>query len=76
VFDPGLERVARAGFFYSRYGFNFRAMRAKSRKKRKNKQREKPPAPGAGLIAAQGPKSRQMGRKTGHFEGFWSKKSE
>jgi hypothetical protein len=24
VFDPGLGRI-RAGFFYSRYGFNFRA---------------------------------------------------
>jgi hypothetical protein len=29
VFDPGLGKL-RAGFFYSRYGFNFRAIRAKN----------------------------------------------
>jgi hypothetical protein len=71
VFDPGLGRI-RAGFFYSRYGFNFRAtgpkplnVEALKENRRKNKQREKPPAPGAGLIAAQAPKSRQSGLKTG-----------
>jgi hypothetical protein len=32
---------------------------------RKNKQREKYPAPGAGLIAADSPESRQSGLKTG-----------
>jgi hypothetical protein len=57
VFDPGLGLV-RAGFFYSRYWFNFRAtgprlqMPRPVKAPRKNKQREKYPAPGAGLIAA------------------------
>jgi len=35
VCDPGLGKL-RAGFFYSRYGFNFRAIRANAL--RKNKQ--------------------------------------
>jgi hypothetical protein len=30
VFDPGLGQI-RAGFFFSRYGFNFRAIRERSR---------------------------------------------
>jgi hypothetical protein len=30
VFDPGLGQV-RAGFFFSRYGFDFRAIRERSR---------------------------------------------
>jgi hypothetical protein len=42
VFDPGLGQV-RAGFFFSRYGFNFRAIPLGSDplNSRKNKQREK-----------------------------------
>jgi hypothetical protein len=66
--------TVRVGFFFSRYGFNFRATGQKP--SRKNKQREKHPAPGAGLIAGQGCKSRQMGWKNGHFEGFWAKNDE
>jgi hypothetical protein len=31
VFDPGLGQV-RAGFFFSRYGFNFRAIRKAAQK--------------------------------------------
>jgi hypothetical protein len=43
VFDPGLGQV-RAGFFFSRYGFNFRAiLRGEPLNSRKNKQREKIP---------------------------------
>jgi hypothetical protein len=42
VFDPGLGRV-RAGFFFSRYGFNFRATGSDPEIPRKNKQREKIP---------------------------------
>jgi hypothetical protein len=38
--------------------------------KRKNKQREKNPAPGAGLIAAGSPESRQMAGKTRQKQGF------
>jgi len=78
VFDPGLGQV-RAGFFFSRYGFDFRAIgqnpfRAKPfEASRKNKQREKDPAPGAGLIAAAGFESRQTGPKTGQIGGFGAK---
>jgi hypothetical protein len=43
VFDPGLG-LLRAGFLFSRYGFNFRG-------ERKNKQREKNPAPGCGTYS-------------------------
>jgi hypothetical protein len=56
VFDPGLGHV-RAGFFFSRYGFNFRAIGTTSLigrcplKPRKNKQREKSPAPGCGTYS-------------------------
>jgi hypothetical protein len=82
VFDPGLGRI-RAGFFYSRYGFNFRAigpkpLNAKALKvnRRKNKQREKPPAPGGGLIAAGGPESRQSGLKPLEMARFEAKKGE
>jgi hypothetical protein len=39
---------------------------------RKNKQREKNPAPGAGLIAAESPESRQTGAKTGQNARIWS----
>jgi hypothetical protein len=60
VFDPGLGQV-RAGFFFSRYGFNFRAIGDNPFEPRKNKQREKYPAPGVGLIAAGGLESRQSG---------------
>jgi hypothetical protein len=43
VFDPGLGQV-RAGFFFSRYGFNFRAIGEFSPlDSRKNKRREKIP---------------------------------
>jgi hypothetical protein len=42
VFDPGLGQV-RAGFFFSRYGFNFRATGGDPENPRKNKQREKIP---------------------------------
>jgi hypothetical protein len=42
VFDPGLGQV-RAGFFFSRYGFNFRATGSDPENPRKNKQREKIP---------------------------------
>jgi hypothetical protein len=42
VFDPGLGRV-RAGFFFSRYGFNFCAIGKRSLKPRKNKRREEFP---------------------------------
>jgi hypothetical protein len=46
VFDPGLG-LLRAGFFFSRYGFIFRALSGSDPgKPRKNKQREKNPAPG------------------------------
>jgi predicted alpha/beta-hydrolase family hydrolase len=54
---PASDQV-RAGFFVSRYGFNFRATR-------KNKQREKNPAPGAGLIAAGSRESRKSALKAG-----------
>jgi hypothetical protein len=76
VFDPGLGQV-RAGFFFSRYGFNFRAIGQKPLDEpRKNKQREKDPAPGAGLIAAGSPESRQTGPKTGQIGGFWAQNGE
>jgi len=42
VFDPGLGRV-RAGFFFSRYGFNFRAIRVDPLNPHKNKRREEFP---------------------------------
>jgi hypothetical protein len=42
VFDPGLGRV-RAGFFFSRYGFNFRAIGSDPWNPRKNKRREEFP---------------------------------
>jgi hypothetical protein len=32
VFDPGLGLEVRAGFFFSRYGFNFRATGQKPQK--------------------------------------------
>jgi hypothetical protein len=64
VFDPGLGRI-RAGFFFSRYGFNFRAIGERSLKPRKNKRREKIPRRVAGLIARDSPKSRQSSLKTG-----------
>jgi len=63
VFDPGLGQV-RAGFFFSRYGFDFRATVDASRQPRKNKQREKTPAPGAGLIAGKNLMSRQSAVET------------
>jgi hypothetical protein len=47
VFDPGLG-LLRAGFFVSRYGFNFCGDPLGSRK---NKQREKNPAPGCGTYS-------------------------
>jgi hypothetical protein len=53
VFDPGLGQV-RAGFFFSRYGFNFRAIGKRSLKSRKNKRREKNPAPGCGTYSPSG----------------------
>jgi hypothetical protein len=46
--------IPRAGFLFSRYGFNFRASKA-----RKNKQREKTRAGLAGLIAVGGGESRK-----------------
>jgi hypothetical protein len=42
VFDPGLGQV-RAGFFFSRYGFGFRAIGTLSLQPHKNKRREKIP---------------------------------
>jgi len=43
VFDPGLGRV-RAGFFFSRYGFDFRAFGERSPgNPRKNNRREESP---------------------------------
>jgi hypothetical protein len=42
VFDPGLG-LLRVGFFFSRYGFDFRAIGKRSQQPRKNKQREKIP---------------------------------
>jgi len=55
VFDPGLERI-RAGFFFSRYGFNFRAIGERSQKPRKNKRREKNPAPGGRTYSGREPR--------------------
>jgi hypothetical protein len=64
VFDPGLGQV-RAGFFFSRYGFNFRAIGEFSPYDFTQKQAAREnPAPGAGLIAAASPESRQTGPKT------------
>jgi hypothetical protein len=64
VFDPGLGRI-RAGFFFSRYGFNFCAIGERSLKPHKNKRREKIPRRVAGLIARDSPESRQSNLKTG-----------
>jgi hypothetical protein len=51
---------------------NFRAIGQKPfEAPRKNKQREKDPAPGASLIAADGPESRQTGSKTSQIGEFW-----
>jgi hypothetical protein len=50
VFDPGLGQV-RAGFFFSRYGFNFRTVGSDPLKPRKNKQREKIPRRIAGTYS-------------------------
>ena len=73
MFDPGLGLV-RAGFFFSRYGFNFRAIEgAIPSSPRKNKRREEIPRRVAGLIAGGPAESRQMGPKTGQNEGFGAK---
>jgi hypothetical protein len=64
VFDPGLGQV-RAGFFFSRYGVNFRAIRKRSVKSAQKQAARGIPAPGAGLIAGVRLKSRKTGLKTG-----------
>jgi predicted alpha/beta-hydrolase family hydrolase len=67
VFDPGLG-LLRVGFFFSRYGFNFRAKREnRPRKPRKNKQREKIPRRVGGVIARDAPESRKTAPKTGQI---------
>jgi hypothetical protein len=74
VFDPGLEQKSGPAFSSVVMGSIFappgKNPRAKTNSARNN------PAPGAGLIAGQGPKSRQMGWKNGHFEGFGAKNGE
>jgi hypothetical protein len=64
VFDPGLGQV-RAGFFFSRYGYNFHATGAYPWDPRKNKQREKNPAPGGGTYSRCEPQVKANCLKTG-----------
>jgi hypothetical protein len=78
VFDPGLGQV-RAGFFFSRYGFDFCAIGERSREPHKNKQREKNPAlDGRSYIAwepqvkAKQPKNALNVRYLAHFWPAWS----
>ncbi len=66
MFDPGLG-LLRAGFFFSRYGFNSCAIGERPRDMRKNKQREKTRAGLAGLIARPARESRKSTLKTGQI---------
>jgi len=50
VFDPGLGRI-RAGFFFSRYGYDFRATGSYPENPHKNKQREKIPRRAGGTYS-------------------------
>ena len=52
MFDPGLG-VARAGFFFSRYGLDFRAVGSDPANPRKNKRREEFPAPDGGTYSGE-----------------------
>jgi hypothetical protein len=45
VFDPGLGRI-RAGFFFSRYGFNFRAIGERTPEFAQKQTARENPAPG------------------------------
>jgi hypothetical protein len=62
VFDPGLGLV-RAGFFFSRYGVDFRAIPKQSVKSAQKQAARGIPAPGAGLIAGTRLESRKTARK-------------
>jgi hypothetical protein len=65
VFDPGLG-LLRAGFFFSRYGFNLCVIEgAILQNPRKNKRREEFPRRVPGLIAGTPSKSRKTAPKTG-----------
>jgi hypothetical protein len=71
VFDPGLG-LLRAGFFFSRYGFDLCAiLGAIPKNPRKNKRREEFPRRVRGLIAGTPSKSRKTGLKTGQTWRIW-----
>jgi hypothetical protein len=76
VFDPGLGQV-RAGFFFSRYGANFRPAGERSLKSaQKQAARGISRAGVAGLIAGALSKSRKTGPKTGQIRGISAQMGE
>jgi hypothetical protein len=70
VFDPGLGQV-RAGFFFSRYGFNFRAPGATPKTRAKTNSARKSRAGLAGLIAGSGAKSRRSRPESTEIQAVW-----
>jgi hypothetical protein len=54
VFDPGLGQV-RAGFFFSRYGFNFRAAGERSLEPAQKQAAREIPAPGGRSYSRRSP---------------------